>query len=97
MIVTALQDFPHGGKTIRKGDTPNIVSTAAYELAKKGLVSLTGVPKENPPQAVGQDQPSFALPPVQASEQTTLSESEDGEILSKRELKRRRKLAEESS
>lgn len=96
MIVTALCDFPHGGKNYRRGDTPNLVRADAHALADKGMVSLTGLPATNPPQAGGRDTPSSASLPAQASEQETLNESEDGDGLTKRQRKRIQKFVEES-
>lgn len=80
MIVTALSTFNHCGVTYKRGDTPNITSTAARALREKGLVSFAGLPAdENPPQAGGTDTPSSASLPAQAAPQTTSSESGDGD------------------
>ncbi|HNR91515.1 MAG TPA: hypothetical protein PKO41_03715 [Dokdonella sp.] len=80
MIVTALSTFNHCGVTYKRGDTPNITSTAARALREKGLVSFSGLPAdEHPPQAGGTDSPSSASLPAQAAPQTTSSESDAGD------------------
>lgn len=97
MIVTALCDFPHGGKKYRRGDTPNLVRAEAHALAEQGKVSLTGLPAENPPRAGGRTSKSSASPPAQASQQTTSSESVDGDGLTPKQRKRIKKFSEEES
>lgn len=80
MIVTALSTFSHGGVTYKRGDTPNITSTAARALREKGLVSFSGLPaEENPSMAGGTDTPSSASHPAQAVPQTTSSASDAGD------------------
>lgn len=96
MIVTALQDFTHCGVAYKRGDTPNIVSTAARALRDRGLVSFNGLHEPHPTGAAGEDSALSALPPAQAVPQTTLSESDDGESETWPQKKRKRKNRDES-
>lgn len=97
MICTVIKGFDHGGKRYTYGDTPNFTRATCHALEAKGLVSLTGLPAENPPQAGGQDTTSSASPPAQVSPQTTLDESFDGDVLTAKQRKRIKKFSEEES
>ena len=95
MIVTALKNFTHGGKRYHQGDTPNLVSTVARELARTGEVSLNGT-LPAPLVSRGPIAPSFALPAVPALPPMTLSESGYGEESTEgKSKKQRRKDADE--
>ena len=97
MICTVIKSFDHGGKRYSYGDTPSFTRPTCHALAERGLVSLTGLPAENPPQAGGQDSTSSASPPAPVSQQTTSTESVDGDGLTAKQRKRIRKFSEEES
>lgn len=88
MICTAIKSFNHNGKNHAAGSTPNFPSQTCKELVAKGLVSLTGLPPENPPQAAGRVSMSSASPAVQASGQVTSNGSADGDGLTAKQRKK---------
>lgn len=96
MICTAIKGFDHGGKRYSFGDTPNLTSATCKALAAKGLVSLTGLPPENPSATGGTDLPSSASPPVPVFEQTTSNESVAGDGLTEKQRRRIQRFAAES-
>lgn len=71
--VEALTSFDHGGDR-RKGSRFTLPQRTAEQLASKGLVRILD---GDPEQAAGA--PSSASPVAQASPQTTVNESADGE------------------
>lgn len=95
MIVTVIQSFDHDGKRYAFGDTPNLASATANALAAKGLISLNGLPKENPHQVGGQVTQSSASPPAPVSPQPTLNAFDAGETPKKARKSRKSKKAEE--
>lgn len=102
MICTVIKAFTYARKNYSRGDTPNLTSATCRDLAAQGLVSLSGLPEENPHQTDGADSMSSASPAVQVSPQTTYPESESGdspvsEELTPKERRRRKRFAEEES